>query len=129
MIRRRLARYVWNKKMGNHEYNVHYVISGITSLATNNSFFPCFNKIYCYIVILFLCYVFPQSILCWMDKCNLFLSTNVLLFSVSTILIHHSMHFFSALSQKKLFYLKIKNNTQSSCIIFFPYFIWDGHIF
>ena len=36
-----------------------YVISGITNLATNNSFFSSINKIYCYIVILFLCYVFP----------------------------------------------------------------------
>ena len=49
-----------------------------------------------------------QSMLCGMDKCNVFLSTNVLLFDVLTILIHHFMLFFSILSQKCLFMLKRK---------------------
>ena len=53
-----------------------------------------------------------------MDKCNLFLSTNVLLFDVYTILKHHLVLFFSILSQKKKFYVKTKNSTQSSCMIF-----------
>ena len=43
-----------------------------------------------------------QSILSRMDKCNLFLSTNVLLFYVLTILIHHFALLFSIISQKKL---------------------------
>ena len=60
-----------------------------------------------------------QNILCQMVKYNLFLSTNVLLFDVLTILIHHFMLFFSSLSQKKEFYFKRKNNTKSSCMIFF----------
>ena len=41
-----------------------------------------------------------QSILCRMDKCNLFLSTHVLLFYALTILILHFVLFFSILSQK-----------------------------
>ena len=36
-----------------------------------------------------------------MDKCNLFLSTNELLFDVRTILIRHFVLFLSILSQKK----------------------------
>ena len=60
-----------------------------------------------------------QSILCRMDKWNLFLSTNVLLFDVLTILIHHFVLFFSILSQKEKFHVKRKNNTQSNCMIFF----------
>ena len=39
-----------------------------------------------------------QSMLSWMDKCNLFLGTNVLLFDVLTILIHHFVLSFSILS-------------------------------
>ena len=47
-----------------------------------------------------------QSILCQMDKWNLFLITNVLLFDAVTILIHHFVLFFSTLSQKvSLFFL------------------------
>ena len=46
-----------------------------------------------------------QSILYRMDKWNLFLSTNVLLFDVFNILIHHFMLFFSILSQKEKFYV------------------------
>ena len=60
-----------------------------------------------------------QSILCRMDKWNLFLSTYVLLFDVLSILIHHFVLFSSILSQKEKFYVKRKNNTQSRCIIFF----------
>ena len=91
------------------------------------------NKNYYYIVILFLQFVilfvskdllFPllrwsmpefwkiwknwkifQSILCQMDKYNLFLSTNILLCYVLTILIHHFVLFFSVLSQKNKFYV------------------------
>ena len=37
-----------------------------------------------------------------MDKCNLFLCTNVLLFDVLTILINQFVLFFSILSQKKI---------------------------
>ena len=71
-----------------------------------------------------------QSTLCRMDKCSLFLSTNILLFDVVTILIHYFVLFFSILSQKNKFYVKRKNNTQSSyIIIFFSYFMLDGHIF
>ena len=100
------------------------------------------NKNY-YVVVLFLfsllflrilyfpCYVrtslkilkkFPRiflRILCRMDKWNLFLSTNVLSFDVLTILIHHLVLFFSIISQKEKFCVKKKNNTQSSCMIFF----------
>ena len=67
-----------------------------------------------------------QSILCWMDKWDLFLSTNVLLFDFLTILIRQFVLFFS---QKKKFYVKRKNNIQSSCMIFFSYFMSDGYIF
>ena len=47
-----------------------------------------------------------QSILCRMDKWNLLLSTNVLLFDALTILIHHSLLLFSILIQKEKFYVK-----------------------
>ena len=40
-----------------------------------------------------------RSILSRIDECNLFLSTNVLLFNVLTILIYHFVLFFSVLSQ------------------------------
>ena len=60
-----------------------------------------------------------QSILCRMDKWNLFLSTNVLLFDTPTILIHHFVLLFSILSKKEKFYVKRKRNTQSSCMTFF----------
>ena len=53
-----------------------------------------------------------------MDKWNLFLSTNVLLFDVLTILAHDFVLFFGILSQKEKFYAKRKNNTQSSCMLF-----------
>ena len=59
-----------------------------------------------------------QHILCRMDKWNLFLSTNVLSFNVLTILIHHFVLFFSILSQKEKFYVKRRNNTRSSYMIF-----------
>ena len=70
-----------------------------------------------------------QSILCGMDKWNLILTTNVLLFDVLTILIHHFVLFFSILSQRKKIDVKRKNNTQSSYIFFVLYFMSDGHIF
>ena len=60
-----------------------------------------------------------QSIFCRMDKWNLFLSTNVLLFDPLTILMHHFVLFFNVLSQKEKSYVKRKNNTQSSWMIFF----------
>ena len=63
-----------------------------------------------------------------MDKMNLFLSANILLFDVLTILIHYFVLLFSILSQKKKFYVKRKKNTQSSCMIFFSYFMSNGHI-
>ena len=47
-----------------------------------------------------------QSILCRMDKLDLFLNKNVLLFDVLTILIHHFVLFFSISSQKNKFYVK-----------------------
>ena len=64
-----------------------------------------------------------------MDKYNIFLSTNILLFYVLTILIHHFVLFFNIISQKKKFYVKRKNNTQSSCMTFVSYFMSDGYIF
>ena len=64
-----------------------------------------------------------------MDKWNLFLSTNVLLFDVLTILIHNFVLFLSILSQKEKLYVKGKSNDQSSCMIFFSHFMSDGHIF
>ena len=60
-----------------------------------------------------------QSILCRINKWNLFLSTIVLLFDVLNILILHFVLFFSIFSQKEKFYVKRKNNSQSSCMIFF----------
>ena len=49
-----------------------------------------------------------QSILCRMDICNLFLSTNALSFDVLTILIHHFVLIFSIASQKQKFFVKRK---------------------
>ena len=66
---------------------------------------------------------------CPSDIIHLFLRTNVHLFNVLTILIHHFMLFFSILSQKEKFYVKRKNNIQSSYINFFSCFMSDGHIF
>ena len=94
--------------------------------------FSCLvNKIFHYIVMLFLCYVFPFAskdfvfpllhwsirgfkleriykkksqrffILCRMEKLDLLWGTNVLLFDVLTISIGHFVLFFSILSQKK----------------------------
>ena len=70
-----------------------------------------------------------QSILRRMNKYNLFLSTNVLSFDVLTILIHHFVLFFRILSQTKKINVKRNSSTQSSCMIFFPYFMSNGHIF
>ena len=60
-----------------------------------------------------------QNILCRMEKYNLFLSTNIILFHVLTSWIHHFVLFFGILCQDKKFYVKRKNNTQSSCMIIF----------
>ena len=43
----------------------------------------------------------------------------MLLFDIFIILIHQFVFPFSVLSQKEKFYVKRKNNTQSSCMIFF----------
>ena len=115
------------------------------------------NKNYYYIIILIRCYVFPlplrilyapcyvelpwilnynvlkkiskifQSILCRMNKWNFVLSTNVFSFDVLTILIHHFALCFSILSQEQKFYVKRKNNTQSSCMIFFTFYVGWTH--
>ena len=96
------------------------------------------NKNYYYIVILFLCYVFrfaSKGFVIFSNhtqsdgQMNLLLSTSVFLCDILTILIHHVVFFFSTLSQKDKFYVKKKSNTQSSCIIFFSYFMSDGPIF
>ena len=65
-----------------------------------------------------------RIILCLMDKCNLFLSTSILLFDVLTILVHYFLLFFNSSCQKKKFSVKRKNNTQSSCMIFFEILYW-----
>ena len=70
-----------------------------------------------------------RSILCRMDKYNLFLSTNIILLYVATILIDHFLLFFSNFSQRIKFYVKRKNDTQSSCMTIFSYFMSDRHIF
>ena len=62
-----------------------------------------------------------QSILSRMDKCNLFLSTNVLLFYVLTILIHYFALLFSILSQKK-HYVKRKYSVKLHDF-FFVFFV------
>ena len=117
------------------------------------------KKCYFYIVILFLCYVFAskdfvfpflrwilldfelecifkktskiiQSVLCRMNKRDLFLSTNVLFFDALTILIHHSVLFFSILSQKEKFSVKRKKEFSVKLHdFFFSHFMSDGHIF
>ena len=55
---------------------------------------------------------------CPSDIINLFLSVNVLLYDVHTILVHHFMLFFRILSQKEKFYIKRKYSTQSNCLTF-----------
>ena len=86
------------------------------------------NKNNYYLVILFLCYVFPFAAKDYVFPL-LLLSTHVLLFDVLTILIHYFVLFFRILIQKEKFYVKKKNNTQSSSMIFFPHFMTDGHYF
>ena len=71
---------------------------------------------------------FFQSILCRMDKWNLFLSANVHLFDVFTILIHHFVLSFSILSQNEKYYVKRKNKTQSSCMISFVFHVGRTYI-
>ena len=65
---------------------------------------------------------------CPSDIIHLFLSTNVLLFDILTILIHYFVLLFCIFSQKEKFYVKRKNSTQSSCMMFFFVFYVDGHI-
>ena len=115
------------------------------------------NKIFHYIVMLFLCYVFPfaskdfvfpflrwilldfelecifkktskiiQSVLCRMNKRDLFLSTNVLFFDAVTILIHHSVLFFSILSQKEKFSVKRKKEFSVKLHDFFFFTFYVG---
>ena len=86
------------------------------------------NKNNYYLVILFLCYVFPFAAKDYVFPL-LLLSTHVLLFDVLTILIHYFVLFFRILIQKEKFYVKKKNNTQSSSMIFFPHFMTNGHYF
>ena len=65
-----------------------------------------------------------QSVLCRMDKWNLFLSINVFLFDVLTILIRHFVLFFSILSPKKKFCIKRKNKLHDFFLdIYFMRFI------
>ena len=70
-------------------------------------YFPCYVEVSLYFKLerIFF-FKFPnifQDILCRMDKWNLVLSTNVLLFDVLTILIQYFALFFSILSQKEKF--------------------------
>ena len=65
-----------------------------------------------------------QSVLCRMDKWNLFLSINVFLFDVLTILIHHFVLFFSILSPKKKFCIKRKNKLHD---FFFGHIFYEIH--
>ena len=64
-----------------------------------------------------------QCMSCRMDIWNLFFSTNVLLFNVLTISIRRFVLFFSILSQNKKFYDKRKNNTQSSSMVLFLFYV------
>ena len=66
---------------------------------------------------------FFQSILCRMDKWNLFLSTNVLLFDVLTILIHHFVLLFSIL-KKRSFVSKGKRILSQAAWFFFRFLCW-----
>ena len=60
-----------------------------------------------------------QIMLSRMDKCNLVVSTNILLFDVLTMLIHHLVLFFSFLSLKINFLPKAKKKILSKAIMFF----------
>ena len=135
----------------------------VYAFTTNNKIFSCKQNYY-YIAILFLCYAslfaskdfacpllrwiilyfelkrlkkiskIPQSILCRVNKWNLHKCTNILLFDVLTILMHHSVLFFSIFRQKEKFYVKRKNSGQSSCMIFFTFYVgwthlWRGSLF
>ena len=70
-----------------------------------------------------------QSKLCRMDKWNLFVSTNVLLFDVLTILINRFVLFFSILSQKQKFYVKGKKQFTVKLHDFLSHFMSVVHIF
>ena len=84
-----------------------------------------------------------QRIFCSMDRCNLFLDTNVLLFDVLIILIHHLVFQYpfsilsftilcdTSVSSVKKINFKSKGKTILSQVawLFFSYFMSDGHIF
>ena len=65
--------------------------------------------------------IFKAYCVGWIN-CNLLLSTNVLFFDVHTNLIHRFVLLFSILSKTKILCQKGKN-TQSSCMIFFVFYI------
>ena len=72
---------------------------------------------------------FFQIILWWTDKLDLFLSTNVLLFDVLTISIHH-LCYASASSVKKINFIPKRKKILSQAAWFFSsYFMSDGHIY
>ena len=69
-----------------------------------------------------------QSILFQMDKCNLFLSTNILLFYVLIILIHHSCYSLVSSVKKRNFMLKGKLILSQAAWLFFR-ILCQMHIF
>ena len=117
------------------------------------------NKIFHYIVMLFLCYVFPFAskdfvfpllhwsirgfkleriykkksqrffILCRMEKLDLLWGTNVLLFDVLTISIGHFVLFFSILSQKKKKKFYLKKKNNTQSSCLIFFFIFYVLIF
>ena len=58
-----------------------------------------------------------------MDKWNLFLSTNILLSDVLTILIHHFVLFFSIPSQKEKFMSNGKTILSQAALFFFVVYV------
>ena len=71
-----------------------------------------------------------QIMLSRMDKCNLVVSTNMLLFDVLTMLIHHLVLFFSFLSLKINILPKAKKKilSKAALLCFFSCFLLDGQI-
>ena len=76
------------------------------------------NKNYYYIVILFLCYAFLRYIVSH-GQMKLIVNHKCTFIWCSYHFIHRFVLFFSILNQKEKFYVKRKNNTQPSCMIFF----------
>ena len=72
-----------------------------------------------------------QIMLSRMDKCNLVVSTNILLFDVLTMLIHHLVLFFSFLSLKINFCQKQrkKYSVKLHYYVFFRVFCWMDKYF